>query len=426
MVDDAMAQHAAGALAVALDIYREAYALFPTPRGTAQLGLCEEQLGELGPAESHIDEALKQRKDPWIRQKQKDLRAALKRIQKQAGTLNISGTPDGSEILVNGRLIGSLPLAAPVRVATGTVKVHARKKGYTPVEQMVDVSARGSRQVLVTLSEAPPPSVVPMPFPAPEPVAAAPVPVVAPPVQQPIEPKHQEPGAVSQADFEAASAREALEGEPDDASKLAQGFEMALNFGYMPWIGSTKPNGVSGLLTPQIVLGGRFPWFLSYGVQVIGFGFDTGNPTTELALAAYPGFYVRGHIQRERKAMAFDAWGGVGLQPLAVQASLLKPEELDLSMIDPTTVDPLELQNALAKQMAGVDRLHSIQSINVPLELGATFYVTPGFGIDLAMALTFWIPQQECLHDEKDKLCFESGLSSQTSFFIGGGLSFLP
>jgi tetratricopeptide (TPR) repeat protein len=61
MVDDAMAQHAAGALAVALDIYREAYALFPTPRGTAQLGLCEEQLGELGPAESHIDEALRAR-----------------------------------------------------------------------------------------------------------------------------------------------------------------------------------------------------------------------------------------------------------------------------------------------------------------------------------------------------------------------------
>jgi tetratricopeptide (TPR) repeat protein len=419
MVDEAMAQHAAGALMIALDMYREAYALFPTPRGTAQMGLAEEQLGDLGAAEIHLNEAVKQRKDPWIKQKQKDLKAALKRIQRQAGTLNISGSPDGTEILVNERSVGLLPLAAPVRVTTGMVKVRARKKGYTEVEQMVDVSARGSRQVLITLSEAPPATVVPMPFPAPEPVAAIPVAVVAPPVEAPrapIESKQQEPGAVAQSDFESESAREALEGEPDDASKFAHGFEMALNFGYQPWLG-TKPNGNSGVLAPQIVLGARYPWFLSYGLQLQG-GFDMSTPGTEFMAVANPGFYVRGHIQRERKAMAFDVWGGLGFQPLAVQAALLKPEKLDLSMIDPAGLDfegQMELTRLLATDMAGVDRVHTIQSINVPLELGATWFITPGFGLDLAMALTFWLPQQQCLHDEQDKLCFDSGLESQTS-----------
>lgn len=439
MVDEAMAQHAAGALAMALDIYREAYALFPTARGTAQLGLCEETLGDLGPAEIHLDEALKQRKDPWIKQKQKDLRAALKRIQKQAGTLNVSGTPAGTEILVNERAVGTLPLAGPLRVTTGVVKVRARKKGYAEVEQMVDVTARSSRQVLITLSEAPPPVVIPMPFPAPEPVATAPVPVIAPPVvpvpppQGPVEPKHQEPGAVAQADFESESARQALEGEPDDGSKIAQGFEMALNFGYQPWIGGPKPDGSSGMLAPQIVLGARVPWFLSFGLQLLGFGWNTNTPGTKFVLSGYPGLYVRGHTQRERKALGFDVWGGVGLQPVAVQAALLKPEEFDLSMIDPTSLDAegqMELVRLIGAQQAaekvGGDRVHTIQSINVPLELGATFYVTAGFGIDLAMALTFWLPQQSCLHDEKDKLCFDSGLESQTSLFIGGGLSFLP
>jgi tetratricopeptide (TPR) repeat protein len=434
MVDEAMAQHTAGQLAVALDMYREAYSLFPTARGTAQLGLCEETLGELGPAESHLDEALKQRKDPWIKQKQKDLRAALKRIQKQAGTLNVSGTPDGTEILVNERVVGTLPLAAPLRVTTGAIKVRARKKGYTEVEQLVDVTARSSRQVLITLSEAPPPVVIPMPFPAPEPVAVAAVPVVVPPVEPApgfVEPKQNVPGSVNQSDFEAQSAREALEGEPDDSDKIAQGFEMALNFGYQPWLGQ-KTDGSSGVLVPQIVLGARVPWFLSFGIQILG-GFDTGAPGTEIVAAVNPGLYVRGHIQRERKALGFDVWGGVGLQPLAMQAALLKPEQIDLSTIDPTSLDAagqMELIRAIGAQEAakkvGGDRVHTIQSINVPLELGATFYVTPGFGIDLGMALTFWLPQQSCLHDEKDKLCFESGLDSQTSLFIGGGLAFLP
>ena len=35
-------------------------------------------------------------------------------------------------------------------------------------------------------------------------------------------------------------------------------------------------------------------------------------------------------------------------------------------------------------------------------------------------------PLPNSLHAEKEKLCFDSGLKSQTSLFIGGGLSFLP
>ena len=146
-------------------------------------------------------------------------------------------------------------------------------------------------------------------------------------------------------------------------------------------------------------------------------------------VALNPGLYVRGHIQRERKQLGFDAWAGVGLQPLAMQVDVLKPKKLDLSMIDPTSLDAagqMELMRLLVADKVGVDRVRTIQSINLPLELGATFFITQGFGIDLATALTFWLPQQECLHDGKNKLCYDSGLKSQTSFFIGGGLAFLP
>ena len=81
----------------------------------------------------------------------------------------------------------------------------------------------------------------------------------------------------------------------------------------------------------------------------------------------------------------------------------------------------------VVQQEAGIKRVHTIQSLNVPIELGATFYFTPAFGVDLSLGLTFWLPQQDCLHDgTESRFCTSDGLDAQTSFFFGGGLSFLP
>jgi len=434
IVDEAMALHAAGSLNDALERYRDAYALFPTPRGTAQMGLCEETLGDLGSAQLHIDDALKAKKDTWIREKKKDLRAAQKRIKREAGTLSVSGSPDGAEVFIDARSVGTLPLFAPLRLVRGSHKVLAKKAGYTDIEQVVDLPAHGNRQVVITLAEAPPPVIVPMPFP--QPVVAVPAlvaPVAAlPPPEAPIAPKPEkrQPGEKSsQADIEAESdLRDDLKGEPDSGKDLAQGFEMALNFGYQPWIGGPKPDGSGGALVPQISLGGRIPWPLSFGLLLQG-GFDTSVAGTKVVAAVNPGLYVRGHIQKHKRQPGFDVWGGTGIQPLAVQASVLEPKQIDPTTIDPLSLDEagiLELQRLAVKQKAGVDRVHSIQSINVPIELGATLYITQGFGIDLSMALTFWLPQQDCLHDDRNKLCTDTGLKSQTSLFIGGGLAFLP
>ena len=47
-------------------------------------------------------------------------------------------------------------------------------------------------------------------------------------------------------------------------------------------------------------------------------------------------------------------------------------------------------------------------------------------GLNLAMAFTFWFPMQDCDHDDKNAVCIEDNLDTQTSFFIGAGLAFLP
>jgi hypothetical protein len=436
-----MALQAAGSLQPALDKYTEAQTVYPTPRGQAQLGLTEESLGDLGAAERDIAQALTMRKDPWIKENRSRLKAALNRLKRQLATIDITGSPEGAEVIVNERPQGQLPLPAAVRVAAGSVTVRAKKAGYSDFEQVLDVPARGKRAVKIAMEEAPVPVAAPVPVPAPVPAQppadaavpaltaepAVPVPTELPPPEQP---QKQEPGA-TQSDVESLSdAREDLAGEPPTgADDPATGFEMALNFGYQPWIGGPKLSGSDGMLTPQISLGVRPIWPLSFGVMLTG-GVDLGAPGTKVVAGVNPGFYVRGHVQQKRKAIWFDVWGGVGIQPFALQAAVLDPRDVDITMIDPNAVDPNDVVQQMAASAAGVDLVRTIQSINVPLELGGTFWITEGIGIDLALGLTFWLPQQDCLHDNlfggQERLCREDGLKSQTSFFVGGGIAFLP
>jgi tetratricopeptide (TPR) repeat protein len=424
MVDEGMALMAGGNAMAALDKFNAAHAIFPTPRGTAQIGLAEEMLGNYGAAEMKINEALKQRKDPWIKENRKRLQASLRKMKKDAVTLDIQGSPLGAEVFHNGRSVGVLPLS-PMRVAPGDVTIGARKEGYSVYEEEIQLLPRSKRVVMINMSEAPKPVVVPLPLA--EPVPALPTPEPEPMVVAPPPEKQPPPDKTNQADYEANyDARDALKDEPK-ANDPAVGFEMAMNVGYQLWIGGPKPAGSNGALTPQIVLGARVPWFLSFGLQLQG-GYDGSAEGTEFIVNANPGLYVRGHIQQFRKPLSFDAWAGVGLQPFAMQIIGLEPEAIDPTSVDPNDEQAIgRLGRAVAAEEVGVDYVRTIQSINIPLELGATFYITSGFGIDLTMALTFWLPQQDCLHeDDKTRLCIDSGLDGQTSFFIGGGLAFLP
>jgi tetratricopeptide (TPR) repeat protein len=433
LVDEGMALQAAGSLQPALDKYKEAQTIHPTPRAQAQMGLTEESLGDLGAAERDLAQAVSMRKDPWIKENRKRLQAAIQRIKRQAATLDIQGSPEGAEVVVNGRSQGTLPLVAAVRVAGGTITVQAKKDGYNDFEQIVELPARGKRVLRIEMDRAPTPVAAPIPVPAPQPAPAEAVPALTAEPQQPVPaelpPPEEQPAQPksSQADIESFSdAREDLAGEPPDASEdPATGFEMALNFGYQPWIGGPKTNGSSGMISPQIVLGARPIWPLSFGLQING-GMDFGAPDTKFVAGVNPGLYVRGHIQQTRKRLGYDVWGGVGLQPFAIQAAALEPQPIDLSMIDPNAVDPRDIARQMAANEAGVDLVHTIQSINVPFELGATFYITKGFGVGLALGLTLWLPQQDCLHGGEDRICVEDGLDTQTSFFVGGGLAFLP
>ncbi|HET6148905.1 MAG TPA: PEGA domain-containing protein [Polyangia bacterium] len=125
----------------ALEAFRAAYALRPTPRARAQVGLAEQALGRWVDAERDLMGAFEPPGDPWIVKNSAVLRGALAAIRHHLGSLQVVGSPAGAHVRVDDREVGVLPLARPVRVTAGQVVVSVSAPGHIEVSRKVDVVA---------------------------------------------------------------------------------------------------------------------------------------------------------------------------------------------------------------------------------------------------------------------------------------------
>ncbi len=141
----------AGRDPAALPYFRRAYDLERSPRTAAQLGLVEAAIGYWPAAEQHLVEAMNAGNHPWLAQHMNEIRATLERVRAYICELDVVGGPVGAEVIVNGRTVGRLPLAEPVRVAEGTVQVTVRTPGYIEATSSIAVKGGGSERVDVAL-----------------------------------------------------------------------------------------------------------------------------------------------------------------------------------------------------------------------------------------------------------------------------------
>jgi hypothetical protein len=135
----------------ALPLFRKAYEIQPIPRTTAQLGLCEMALGYAVEAERHLMETLSAAHDPWVGRNRKTLEDALSQVRAHIGDLIIGGHPAGAEVLINGRLVGPLPINAPIRLGEGSIIVEVRAAAYRPQTRTLRISGGTQAQLVVTL-----------------------------------------------------------------------------------------------------------------------------------------------------------------------------------------------------------------------------------------------------------------------------------
>lgn len=101
----------AGKDEAALEQFRRAYDLAPTPRALAQMGLAEQALGRWIDGEAHLTKALEGAQESWIAKYRETLEGSRAEIAKHVGSLAVTGGPDGAELRVDGQPVGTLPCA---------------------------------------------------------------------------------------------------------------------------------------------------------------------------------------------------------------------------------------------------------------------------------------------------------------------------
>jgi len=143
----------------ALEAFRSAYEIAPSPRLQAQIGLAEQAVGQWIDAEIDISGALQATRDPWVARNTRTLHAAALAVQKHLGSLEVVGSPAGALVRVDGREVGKLPLSIPVRVTAGEVVVAVSAPGYVELNRKLGIAVGGLTREIFTLQEDAPRSV---------------------------------------------------------------------------------------------------------------------------------------------------------------------------------------------------------------------------------------------------------------------------
>jgi hypothetical protein len=122
----------------ALARFSRAYELGRFATARAHMGVAEGALGHPVEAERFLREALEAPTDAlmqpaWVERFRENLRVA----QRSVGQFTARGNVEGARVFLNGREVGALPFAAPIRVRAETVRMRVTAEGYYALERDV-------------------------------------------------------------------------------------------------------------------------------------------------------------------------------------------------------------------------------------------------------------------------------------------------
>jgi len=150
----------------ALDVFSLAYALRPSGRAMAQLGLVELSLRNYPDAEMHLAGALDRDDSEWVDKNRGALQRYLAEIRRNLAKLVINAPP-GAAIYGDGRNLGRAPLA-PLFRTPGPLRLQAKLEGFEPKEITVLLAQGRDTEADLTLvplssrEPAPPPAAPPL------------------------------------------------------------------------------------------------------------------------------------------------------------------------------------------------------------------------------------------------------------------------
>ncbi len=140
----------AGDLQGALEFYLRSRKLVPSMPNTMNAAFCLQQLGRLDEVLDLYEEILTKFRDSLGEQETQQLSASMSTLRRKLGSLDVSGNVGGM-LLVDGKIRGTLPLVAPVRVLPGAHTVRVFKEGWEPFETRISVESNQSIPIDVKL-----------------------------------------------------------------------------------------------------------------------------------------------------------------------------------------------------------------------------------------------------------------------------------
>ncbi len=154
---------------LALPLFERAYAASPSGRTAAQLGLVKAGLGDWVEAERLLQVSFKLG-GPWVEKNRPALDGALLTARSYVGDLTVTGTPKGAPVAVDGKVVGTLPMTAPMRLGAGQHHLVVQMSGFSDFARdlavkgnqadVIDVHLEASRSAPIAdpIKATPPPS----------------------------------------------------------------------------------------------------------------------------------------------------------------------------------------------------------------------------------------------------------------------------
>jgi hypothetical protein len=144
LVTRAITLRAEGKDAEALQVLKKAEGIDPdSVRVQVHLATVYQALGDWLLADQFLTLALAQENHPYVLRHRKALDDAARVIGNNIGRVAVEGGPPGAEVRLNGKLVGTLPIASPVRVTVGSYTLEVRLAGHYTARRPITVAGHG-------------------------------------------------------------------------------------------------------------------------------------------------------------------------------------------------------------------------------------------------------------------------------------------
>lgn len=149
--------------AEALDRFRKAVELAPnSPRARGQLALALHAVQEWVESERVMESVVADSSDEWVARHRAKLEQSLQTVRMHLGWVVVDAAGPGTAWL-DGHRIGSLPIAAPVRVVAARHALEIRSRAHAPIRKDLEIAPGQKLLVSVALASPAPASTPALP-----------------------------------------------------------------------------------------------------------------------------------------------------------------------------------------------------------------------------------------------------------------------